>query len=116
MRALAATAFDNCDDLFWRVDSEYAPITMMVSCSDVFAWGCADCETITDENIDDLEKAYIDDPDNGAALFCARLRGMRPQGFYYQYIDKDKCRFSIHAGLREKQGSGIQKANTNSHN
>jgi hypothetical protein len=62
-------------------------------CSDEFAWGTADLEQITPENIHELERAIADvkaiDKDIGHAfiLFAARQRKMRPQGAAYP---KDK--------------------------
>lgn len=81
------------EDIWWRTDEEYAPVTLFANCNDLFFWGCADCEEINDENIHVLEKAYADlcaigDHGNRAhLLFVCRERGMRPQGAYYKYID-----------------------------
>lgn len=90
MRVLSATAFDNCDDVWWRVDAEYAPITIFVSCNDLFFWGCADCETVTADNVHILEQAYEECPHNGGNLFCCRVRGMRPQGAYYKFLSAEE--------------------------
>lgn len=90
MRVLSATAFDNCQDVWWRVDGEYAPVTMLVNCNDVFYWGCADAEAITQENIGVFEQSYKDSETHGEVLFCCRVRKMRPQGAYYKYIDADE--------------------------
>ena len=87
MRILSATAFNNCDDIWWRVDGEYAPLTIFVNCNDLFFWGCSDAEMITIDNIDVFEQAYKDSIDHGGLLFCCRVRGMRPQGAYYKYLD-----------------------------
>lgn len=92
LRVLRVFAFDHCGDIFWRTDDEYAPVTFMVKCSDLFDWGSADCETVTPENIEELERAFADakaaDPEGGAfyasLLFCARVCKMRPQGAYYK--------------------------------
>lgn len=43
------------EQIWWRTDEEYAPITFLVNCNDLFAWGCADCERLTTDNIDLLE-------------------------------------------------------------
>lgn len=104
LRVLRATAFDNCDDVWWRTDGKYAPVTFMVNCNDLFAWGCADCETLTAENIELLEQSYKDAAAvsehgeiYGALLFCCRSRQMRPQGACYSHFPKelwpllDKC-------------------------
>ncbi len=94
LRVLRATAFEHCDDLWWRTDNEYAPVTFFVNCNDLFFWASADLEKVTKDNIADLEQAYIDadlaDPELGTVyaslLFCARMRKMRPQKPYYKSL------------------------------
>jgi len=79
------------DDLMWRTDTEYAPITLFVNCNDLFYWACADCEEVTIENLDVLKQAIADCKEVDAMfgtiwatkLFCCRLRGMRPQNPAY---------------------------------
>jgi hypothetical protein len=96
MRVLAVFAIspnDSVEYLSWRTDGQYAPITFMANCSDDFYWGTGDCETITPDNIGELEQAVADvvaitgdafgTAYFGVMLFCARLRGMRPQGASY---------------------------------
>lgn len=100
-RALAVLRYVGCyelgDRVWWRTDAEYAPVTFFVNCNDLFDWGCADCETLTPERLpllgralEDCAKACGDDRDAekrgwpwGIELFCARLRGERPQGAAY---------------------------------
>ena len=102
MRVLAATAFDNCEDVWWRVDGEYAPITLFVNCNDLFYWGCSDAEVVTEKNIDIFEQAYKDSEDHGDLLFCCRVRKMRPQGAYYEYFsEEDKVLFDACGPVRE---------------
>ena len=74
-----------CDELLWRCDGEYAPITFFINCNDMFYWGCADCETITKENLHIFKKAVEDLKEckgaskyDGPSLFCCRVRKMRP--------------------------------------
>jgi hypothetical protein len=94
-RAMAVfNGFDgpSCDDMWWRTDGEYAPVTLLVSCSDLFVWGSADCERLAPSDLDDLEKAVADakaagDEYHGHLLWVARKRGMRPQGAYYEHFD-----------------------------
>jgi len=89
------------DHLWWRTDGEYAPITIFVTCNDVFFWGSADCEEITAEDLpalkqacDDANAATIGDHVGtgkqfgygsiyGPVLWIARKRKERPQGAYY---------------------------------
>ena len=90
----AFKVFDGFDGpssgLWWRTDKEYAPVTLLVNCNDVFFWGCSDCERLTPENIGQLERALEDaraaDPKMGGIhadiLWIARERKQRPQGAY----------------------------------
>ena len=95
LRLLSVVSFDNTEDIWWRTDGEYAPITFWVKCSDVFCWGCAELEKVTPENIHVLEEAFRDcraaDRRLGevyaSMLFCCRVRGMRPQGAAYPGYD-----------------------------
>lgn len=81
------------DSLFWRTDGKYAPVSFFINCSDVFAWGGADCEPLTADDVDNFVKALADTQAVGGSnaygpeLYCARRRGMRPQGAVYP---KDK--------------------------
>jgi len=34
------------DELWWRTDGQYAPVTFFAMCSDFFDWATADCEPI----------------------------------------------------------------------
>ena len=82
------------DELWWRTDDEYAPVTLLVNCNDLFMWGCADCETLAPSDLDDLEKALADaksagDESHAHLLWVARKRGCRPQGAYYKYFKGD---------------------------
>ncbi len=85
--------------LWWRTDSSYAPVTFLVICNDVFYWASGDAEPITPSNIALLESTLAEvavlerecpDRVNGPSifdavdLFCARVRGMRPQGAAYR--------------------------------
>lgn len=79
------------DELWWRTDGDYAPVTLLVNCNDEFVWGCSDCEILTPEDIPDLKLAIIDakaagDQRHGALLWVARKRGQRPQGAMYKYL------------------------------
>ena len=89
LRVLRVFAFDNTEQVWWRTDGEYAPVTFFVKCNDLFWWGCSDCEQITEQNIDLLERTAQDLGEDDAAiylgeLFAARSRGMRPQGACYK--------------------------------
>lgn len=92
LRVMAATAMwphDLCDAIWWRCDTQFAPVSFLVGCNDLFFWGCADLEELTPSNIDVFEKAIEDvraasgSCCYGPELFCARVRKMRPQGRAY---------------------------------
>lgn len=81
-----AERYDCRDSLFWRTDGEFAPVTFWVNCNDLFYWACSDLEQITPENLpmlsaafEDCRKATEEGVHWGGELFCARVRGMRPQ-------------------------------------
>lgn len=82
------------EELFWRTGGEHAPFKIFVKCNDLFHWATADLEEITLENIDTLEvtvdevKALTGDNRHADELFCARVRGMRPQRPCYKNIDE----------------------------
>ena len=106
------------DMLFWRTDSKYAPVTFMINCNDIFYWGCADLEPITPENIGILEQSGKDykeigksiDPKSSMyeleipALFCARVRKMRPQGACYP---EDKAYWPLLDACGPKRETGL---------
>ena len=78
----ADLTFQDCPFL-WHVADGRAVFSM--ACSDTFAWGCADAETITPEDIPLLRQTLADLKAAGdyseawlGPLFCARKRGMRP--------------------------------------
>lgn len=90
LTGFADGGYELMDGWFWRTDDEYAPLSLMVNCNDLFWWGCADIERLTPENIHILEEACRDaTAANGGTciygqeLFCARARKMRPQGACY---------------------------------
>jgi hypothetical protein len=93
LRVLATVGTDNHEDIWWRTDGEYGPVTFWVKCSDLFWWGTADLEELTPENVGLLEQSYRDAkaaaPGDctaegyGSLLFCCRVRGLRPQGCCY---------------------------------
>ena len=63
----------------------------LINCNDFFAWACADCEEVKEEDLPDLQRA-IDDVIEAAGedgrswgtnLWVCRKREMRPQGAFY---------------------------------
>lgn len=96
LRVLELFAFENTDELWWRCDAEYAPITFFVNCNDCYAWGSADAEPITPADLPLLEQTFKDvialgytDGEGAPLLFVSRKRRLRPQGAMYKYITDD---------------------------
>ena len=53
---------------------------LLVNCNDVFAWGCADAEEISFEEVESMYRIWKDNPTYGAALWCMIKRREMPQG------------------------------------
>jgi hypothetical protein len=95
MRVLDIFAdIDAHSELFWRAEGD--EMRFFVICNDVFAWALADAEPLTPENIHVLEGALADlrairegAEDEAPLLFCARSKGLRPQGAMYAHIAPD---------------------------
>jgi hypothetical protein len=90
-----------------------------VICNDVFVWGGADCEVITEETLPEFIQAASDCSDNlelAAILYCARRCKMRPQGAMYTYIPKnlwylfDACRPEREVGLGNPYKPGTYRS------
>lgn len=92
--ALVATGFEYTDALWWRTDDD-GSLRLYVVCNDFFHWGSADLEEITDDNVAALVETIAEceaivgryNADDAPLLWCARQRGMRPQGAYYKHLD-----------------------------
>ena len=80
---ILAAQHDLYGELIWGTDLKFSVI-----CNDAFWWATADDEPITPDSIDAFETALTEGGDDGALLYCARQRRMRPQGAMYSYIDK----------------------------
>jgi len=52
---------------------------VFVDCSDVFAWACADAETLPYSEIENVYRLWRADPQWGAAKWCAIQRKQQPQ-------------------------------------
>lgn len=108
-RLLRIFAFDNTDDLWWRGrdGASTGPLEFFVNCNDVFAWGCADCEKIeSDEDLDALDQAKADAPNDWPLLFVARKRKTRPQGAVYKHFDIESIPLFNACGPRREPGLG----------
>ncbi len=86
---LLAAKHDMQEDLYWNEDFRF-----FIPCNDFFAWGVADMEEVTEEDLPALRQAVEDADDGyggfwGGLLYCARKAGMRPQGAYYMHIPEE---------------------------
>ena len=61
-------------------------ITLLVNCSDVFAWGCADCEPITLDELPNLFTLHTNNPKCGSIQWACLKRKMRPQAPIEKYL------------------------------
>lgn len=88
---------EDYDSVWWRCDGDFAPITFLVNCNDLFHWACADSERVTPENLPRLRSAFADAKATGILgnqfygplLFCARERRMRPQKAFYENMPEE---------------------------
>lgn len=78
------------ESIWWRTDTQYAPVTFFANCNDEFYWACADAEEITSvADVVGIRQAIMDvrlatggkihHDSVGVELWVARKRGMRPQ-------------------------------------
>ena len=108
-RAFEATSDDDLD-VGWFARKEPG-VRLWVGCSDFFAWGCADAEEVTPENIEVLEAARVEcaalgQPSWAGRLFAARVRGIRPQGAYYAHIPDELTELFDACGPERTPGFG----------
>lgn len=54
-------------------------LTLFVNCSDVFAWGCADAEEFTLQELPELFKLYEWDNVYGSTKWVCKKRNQKPQ-------------------------------------
>ena len=54
-------------------------IVLFVNCSDVFAWGCADAESIALAELPELFKMYEANPKTAATIWVCKKRNEKPQ-------------------------------------
>lgn len=75
---------DCYSDIFWDDQLKF-----YANCGDVFYWGCADAEQITEDDIGTVRECFNLVGDLGLILFAAVKRGLRPQNAYYKSIPKE---------------------------
>ena len=77
-------------------------VSMYILCNDLFFWACADSEEFELSDLDDLNQAYKDSPEDGDLLWCCRKRGMRPQKPYYKYFKEPEHKLFDACGPEEE--------------
>ncbi len=92
---------DMCCSVFWDEN-----LNFNINCNDFFFWGCADCVDITEEYFFVLEKSIEQAGDDGALLYCARIRKMRPQGAAYKFIYEKNKKLFDECGPEREVGTG----------
>lgn len=53
--------------------------SLNVNCNDVFAWGCADAESMNFEDLRSVWDHHAKDPSWGTAVWCMKRRNQMPQ-------------------------------------
>lgn len=96
-------------DLFGEIVWEFKndEVSFHIICNDLFWSSTADAEEIKEEDIE-LLKSSINDAgfEDGLLLYCARKRGMRPQGAMYKHLNKKNYKFFDECGSRRATGDG----------
>lgn len=67
---------------WWREewpDEAKKMISVNVNCNDVFAWGCADAESLPHDEIENVYRMWRKDPSWGTAVWCMIKRNQMPQ-------------------------------------
>lgn len=68
-----------------------ATIVLFVRCNDVFAWGCADAEPLTTEDVPNLFEECEKDPKFGMEKWVCKKRNEKPQKPYADMIKEKGC-------------------------
>lgn len=87
----------------------YAGKAPCINCNDLFAWGCADGEDITEKTMPLFEQAFMDCEGDVAVacdLYCSRIRKMRPQGACYSSIPEKFWPLFNACGEKRETGFG----------
>lgn len=71
--------FSNFREYGWDGRVEGRTTILFVNCNDVFAWGCADAESLPHKQIGPLLKMHLADETWGAIKWCCIQRQQRPQ-------------------------------------
>jgi hypothetical protein len=86
-------------------------IRILVSCNDIFAWGCSDAESIEYGELFDLYEFWRKDPGWGGAIWCMIKRKELPQEPVAKYIKQagiwDLQALKAEHGLRDNYYDGV---------
>lgn len=69
--------------------SEGETIVLFVNCNDIFAWACAEGETLSYNEVKDLYKMWEKDKKWGSSKWCCIKRNEKPQGPVANAMKKD---------------------------
>lgn len=81
-------AYHEVHNLFWW----NCDLHFFINCNDIFAWGCADAEAVSEADLPALTECVNDCKavgcceDDAMLLFISRKREMRPQGAVYKHL------------------------------
>jgi len=81
-------------------------VHLIFMCSDIFFWGCADCEDIAVEELKDLVACFSESPKWGGELWVARKRKERPQGAVLKMMSAEERRLFDVCGPVKPVGLG----------
>ncbi|MBT0771748.1 hypothetical protein KIH74_22600 [Kineosporia sp. J2-2] len=114
LEALRLTEGEPADSVFWH--HREGSLKLYFLCNDVFAWGCADAEEITEANLRLLAQARADLVASGdkyadhlGDLYAARVRKLRPQGACYPYYPESIWKLFDACGPEREVGMGNPK-------
>lgn len=105
-------------DLFWRFETPDSQPQFYTNANDLFHWAVGGAHPVTPENIGALEKAYADVQatsvdivyhSHAALLFVCRERKERPQGAYYDYLQRETWPLFDACGPKREVGFGNPK-------
>lgn len=72
----------------WYRTEDQNLISVSVLCNDIFAWGCADAESLPFAEIELLWHMWKKDPIWGPAIWCCKSTNMMPQSPVAKAIEK----------------------------
>lgn len=71
-------------------DEKERTVGLLVNCSDMFAWACADAEALPMDELGPLYRAHIQSPKWGSTIWCCFRRKQKPQPPVIEAMKKDE--------------------------